>query len=83
MITDILLQLFAGVIDWGLSQLPTWSCSLPSGVSTVVATAKAFDAYVPVTEVLACVALAATLVVALQAWKWVIKIIDWIADIIP
>jgi hypothetical protein len=83
MITDFLLGLLAGVIQWVLGLLPAWSFHLPVGLADYIANMKYFDDILPISEVLHCVTLACTLFTAMTTYKLVIKLADWIADVIP
>jgi hypothetical protein len=83
LITDALLTILNGLLDWLLTLRPEWTMELPAGVTDFVRAIMAYDAYVPITEGLNCISLLCTCVLAVTGWKWSIKLIDWIADIIP
>jgi hypothetical protein len=83
MIVDALLGLVNTLLGWGRGLLPSWSISLPSFVTNIVAQLKTVDGILPVTEVLAVLSLYVTLVGAFSGVKWTVKLIDWIADVIP
>lgn len=83
MITELLLKLLQNTIVFFESVRPEWEWTLPEGVTTAVAMMKGFNNVVPVNEVLICASLYVGLITALVGWKWLIKVIDWIADVIP
>lgn len=83
MITDKLMQLLDGLLTWALSVRPSWDVHLPAGVTGVIQFLLGLDAILPVSEVLLILSLTVSLVVALTSWKWSVKLVDWIADVIP
>ena len=83
MLIDALLYLFNAILKGFLLLRPDWQPQLPDSVEKVVASAMALNEILPVTEVFACVSLLGTGIIAFVTWKWVVKLLDWIADIIP
>jgi hypothetical protein len=82
-ITDAMLKIIATLIDWILGLLPPWQVSLPAGVTTALRFVLSYDAYLPVTETLTVVSLFVGCVMAVQGFKWSVKVVDYIADVIP
>jgi uncharacterized membrane protein len=82
-ITDVMLRIIATLIDWLFAVLPAWSVSLPAGVTTAVRFVLSYDAYLPVSETLLVISLTVGCIMAVQGVKWTIKVIDWVADVIP
>ncbi len=83
MITNAFLDFLSGLMQWVSSVRPSWTMSLPTALTDLITTIRAYDAFIPVTEGLTIVGLFCTCVAAVQGFKWTIKIVDWIADIIP
>ena len=83
MITDALLVLLNTLLGWGVALLPSWSMSLPAQLADVLSQIRAYDDIMPVTETLSCVGLMGTLVALYSGVKWTIKLIDWVADVLP
>ncbi len=83
MVTDAMLSILNSLLSWGRGLLPSWSVSLPPFITSLIAQLKTLDGILPVTEVLSVLALYVTLVGAFSGVKWTIKVIDWIADVIP
>jgi hypothetical protein len=82
-ITNALLDILNTVIDWIITVRPTWTMTLPTGVTGFVSTVLSYDEYVPIHEGLNCIYLTCTVITALQGWKWTVKLVDWIMDVIP
>lgn len=83
MITEAFLKILSALLDWLVSIRPTWDIHLPSAVGDFVATVMAYNDIVPVGEVMLIVSLSVGAMLALQLWKWTVKLVDWIADVIP
>lgn len=83
MITDLLLRILNVFIGLVVGLLPDWDWTLPAIVTEAVSRVKAWDAVFPITETFTCLTVAVTFVAAMVGWKWTIKVVDWIADIIP
>lgn len=83
MLVEFLLDILQAVIDAVIHLRPSWTMELPEGTNQVIAILKQFNSLLPVTETLACLALYVGLVGSMNVWKWTIKLIDWIADVIP
>lgn len=83
MITDALLNILKAVIEWVISVRPSLDIDPPAGAGEVFGRMKGFDAVVPVTETLVVVGVVVFVVGGLLLWKWTIKLVDWIAAVIP
>lgn len=83
MIIEALLDLLKLIIDGILGLRPEWNMSLPSGVTQLVGLLKQFDTVLPVSETFICLGAYVTLIGGMNVWKWAIKVVDWIADVIP
>lgn len=83
MIVEALLKVLSSLIDWLVSVRPTWDVHLPPAVTNFVATVLAYDDIVPIGEVLLICSLLVSAMLAMQLWKWTVKLVDWIADVIP
>lgn len=86
MITDALLLLVNILVNWLIVVRPEWDMSIDNEnqqIHWAFTWIHGLDPYLPVTETFVCLAAMITLVVALQGWKWVVKLVDWIADVIP
>ena len=83
MIIDALLNILHGLLSWLISVRPVWEVHLPGSVGSLIGALKGFDQILPVTETCTCVALMTTLFLATTGFKWFIKIVDYVADVIP
>ena len=83
MLIDFMLKILDSLITWVISIRPAWEVHLPSGVQSFVATMMAFNGVVPIAEVMLIISLLVGVVFAMQIWKWTIKVVDWIADVLP
>ena len=83
MIIDALLKILKALVQWVIATRPPWEVHLPQGVTQTFSMLKGFDAILPVSETLACILLIVGLLGVFSTVKWSIKIIDWIADVIP
>lgn len=83
MITNVILTILAGLVSWLASLLPQWSLHLPGTFLAVISMLKSFDWLLPVSETLTCSAIIVTAVGLSQGIKWSVKLIDWIADVLP
>lgn len=83
MIVDALLHLLANVIHFAAQALPSWTMHLPSGVTDFVRTMLNFEPFFPVQETFEIIAALVTLTLGFIAFKWTIKCVDWVADVLP
>ncbi len=83
MVTDALLDVLNSFLTWVVSVRPTWEVHLPGPVATFISWGKTFDGYLPISEGVTCVLLLLGLVGVMTAWKWTIKLVDWVMDVIP
>lgn len=71
------------LLQWIISQRPAWQPTPDPTVQTLVNQCQAWDWLFPIHELLICGGLLITFMTAITAWKWVIKVADWVADVIP
>lgn len=83
MVTDLCLAVMNLFLSWVLYTLPEWELALPAGFKDLVATLRGLDGVLPVSEVFLCMGIGGSLFVAMLGFKMTIKVIDWIADVIP
>lgn len=83
MIMDLLIQLFVNSLGAMFALLPEWSWELPPSIGALISSVMTFDDILPISEALAGGSLLFGTFAVIITAKWVIKIIDWIADIIP
>ena len=83
MVTDTLLDLMQQMFTWAASLRPQWQMTLPPAIHDVVAEGMAVDGLLPIHEVFTVLSSLLLLLSVAQIYKWSIKLIDWIADIIP
>ena len=78
--------LFSGLLSgvhYLLNGLPEWSWDIPDEVYGAMNYVAGFNRYFPVSEVLVLVGVTLMIFMAVWGVKLVIKVIDWVADIIP
>lgn len=80
MITDYLLSLFIGLVNFFVGILPTWSLpsALTSSINNLITTAYSYDYIFPVTTVITIVVAAfglLAIIILWQAIKWIIGLI--------
>lgn len=83
MITTTLLNIANILIGWFLSSRPSWQPTIPDSIRQLIAFDLAYDNLLPVNECLICAGLICTFVLTMISLKWGVKIVDWVADIIP
>jgi len=83
MITTTLLNIANLLIGWFLSVRPTWQPTIPPSVSAVISFDLAYDSLLPINELLTCIGLICTFLITMITMKWGVKLVDWVADIIP
>ena len=83
MIIGLLIGLFTWFLGIMLALRPEWDITLPESLLHGVLAFRTFDAWIPAHEVVFCLGLYVTAFGALFIWKWILKLIDWVADIIP
>lgn len=83
MVIDLLLQVLHALVAWFNGIRPAWDVTLPPGVNNLIGMLKGFDQVLPVSEIMTCLTLLLTLLAAFTTVKWSVKLIDWIADVIP
>lgn len=83
MITEALLRILQWVLQILHTLLPEWTPEIPDGIGDVMQFLLAFDAVLPVSETLSVAAISVGAVGAFVGLKWLIKLVDWIMDVIP
>jgi len=83
MVIDFLLNMMKTLMQSIIATRPAWSWSLPSSISDAIGYLRQFDTILPVTEIMTCCGLSATLFAVMNGWKYIIKVVDYIADVIP
>ena len=83
MIINALLDIMHGLIAWIIANRPAWDVHLPDGVQTLISALKGFDNFLPVTETFTVIAARVALFAATTGVKWTIKVVDYVADVIP
>jgi len=83
MIVDALYAFLAGILDAVLLILPNWTFHAPPEAYLAYASFQKWDKLAPVHELLQIMTLTLSMVTALWLYKWIIKFIDWVADILP
>lgn len=83
MIVDALLAILDFLMGIIIGMRPEWEPQLPAGIMDAILYVRELDAVVPATELVAVSAITLTAFGIMYAWKWILKIADWIADIIP
>ena len=83
MITSALLSIVNTLIAWFLAARPVWQPTLPPSVASLIAFSEAFDKLLPINECLTVTALMGTGLTTFLTLKWGVKIVDWVADVIP
>lgn len=83
MITEALVRLVTVLLEGVDAVLPDWDWSLPSGVKQLLGYVLSCDSWLPMSELLTVVGVMLSATVAYVGFKWLVKLIDWIADVIP
>ena len=83
MITDALLIIVQTLTTWVNAALPSWSFTSTADYQGWVKSCQYLNLLLPITEIVQCFTLYVSFATGVFAWKWIIKIADWIADIIP
>lgn len=83
MITNLLLDVLHYLLQGLIAVLPAWAVNIPDTVSTLINTFLAYNALLPAVECMTVMTLFLTLGGAVSGLKWAVKVIDYIADIIP
>ncbi len=83
MVVGWFLDALKALLDWLVSIRPSWDISLPQGAVGLVDAVQAWDVYIPVHEALEVAGLFLTYVVVMNSWKWGVKVVDWVADVLP
>lgn len=83
MIIDALFAIMSFILDVIISVRPDWQPQLPEGIVDAILYIRELDAMLPATELMICGSLTLSAFGALYVWKWILKLADWIADVIP
>ena len=83
MIITLLMGYVDGFINLFLTLRPSWQPTLPPSVSSLIGFDLAYDNLLPINEMLTCAVAYIGLMLTMVGFKWIIKLIDWVADIIP
>jgi hypothetical protein len=83
MIVHLLYVWLNGALSIICYARPTWQPTLPASVSTFIAFDLHYDNLLPINETLTCLVLAVSFSLVMIGTKWLIKLADWIADVIP
>jgi hypothetical protein len=83
MILDSFFAIANQLIQYIMSVRPVWNPPGSNEVSNFMIFLAQWDWILPIHETLICAASVTGLIVAMIAWKWIIKLADWVADIIP
>lgn len=71
------------ILQWVMQQRPNWQPTPDPSIQTLVNQCQAWDWLFPIHETLICFGLMLTFFTAVTVWKWIIKVADYIADVIP
>jgi len=83
MITDALLNIFLAALNWAWGLLPAWDVPVPPEIAALVSELSKWNKIVPFAELMLITGLFASVFGAVVAFKAIIKVVDWVADIIP
>lgn len=83
MLTDQLLQFLLAIVAGIWSLVPAWTITPGSGWEGAVGDFARWNKLAPCTELFAVLAGVVAVFGVTVVLKWVIKVIDWIADVIP
>lgn len=83
MITDAILKLVLTVLQWAWGLVPTWSIAVPSQIDGLVSELSKWNKLVPFSELMSIASLVGSLFLAQVGFKVVVKVIDWITNVIP
>jgi len=83
MLVDAWLAILKDLIDWVISMRPAWVPSLDPSIANFLQALVQWDWLFPVHETIQCVGVLVGLIIVFNNFKWILKLADWIADIIP
>ncbi len=83
MITDAFLEILLALVEGIWALLPPWTLTLPAGFAGLVAALSYWDAVAPMSELMAITTMSGAIGVAIIAFKWLLKVVDWIVGIFP
>ena len=83
MITDLLIAMLGGPISWIASALPSFTVVDRGDYTSWINKIRYLNYLLPLREISIVVTVSASVVIGLWAFKWLVKIVDYIADVIP
>lgn len=83
MVISSLLQIFIIALTGFSNGRPPWLLTFPASVSQEVQYLYALDPIIPVSEVVLTLTFTCSLFVVINFTKWGVKILDYVADVIP
>jgi hypothetical protein len=83
MITDLILNLLYGIVEFFWNLVPDWTIAVPAGTHGLAAWFSRFDGVAPFSEVMQITGLVGGLIAALVGFKLVKMIVDWVTALIP
>lgn len=83
MIIDLCLAVVGAALGLVLGLLPSWSFSVPQPVRDLFDMLQGLDDLFPVSSSFWCLIAWCFLTTAFVTVKWAIKVVDYIADVIP
>lgn len=83
MIIEALFAIFTACLNAFIVLRPEWDPELPENIARGILFVRNWDAIMPASELMICCSITLAGFAAVFVWKWLIKLIDWIADIIP
>jgi hypothetical protein len=83
MITDALLNILLALVGGIWSIVPEWDLTIGDQPEFLASWLTQWNAFVPVTELFQISGLVSGVFLAFVGIKMVIKVVDWIADVIP
>jgi len=82
MVTDLLLNAAFAIVGGAWALVPDWTIEIPA-MQPFVSHLSLWNGFAPFTEVFQMAAVLLTLFSASIGFKLIIKVVDWIMDIIP
>jgi hypothetical protein len=83
MILDAFFAIANQLLQYVMSVRPNWMPGDTTTITQLFQVLAEWDWILPVHETVICIGTTMALVTVLITWKWVIKIADWVADVIP
>lgn len=83
MLTNALIGAVDQLLSWIISVRPAWNFTLPGSVQSAISDMLALDNILPVGEFFQVLAVVGSLFTVLLTLKWGVKLVDYIADVLP